>query len=309
MSAPTFTLSGVLTDPRGHAFGAVLTGDVNLASRSWEIAARYTPGCFDTMSSYVRKQPEPTPWAKESGRLGGDPLFLFLTRDAHSHRLVVPVPDGGKTLIEPAELPYWLDLVPGFRQLDAGPLNRPLVLMMDCLDLPNDEATGRTAEEILRGHLASQGYRRIYYPDGMLSVLDSQEVQILYGGFRLVREPALDDITVTVHRDGNGITFPLPGLAEMTAPVDVGDDFVIQVAGDGERLWLGTRGGRGVEIDATMFARIITGHTEVKKVLAGPASRRILLCSPYAGDRRGRSTVGDDFAAGLQLRIGPVTAR
>lgn len=289
----------VLADARGTAFGVVFSGDPELVAKAQEIAAGYTVGMFDALAVPVRQRVEPTPWAAERTRAGSEPLFVFVTRDGWSHRLVVPGSAGAWTTMEPAELMSRLDREPGFRELDAGPFNRPLVLMMDCLDPTNLAATRRTAVEVLRGQRAYRGYRRIYYPHGALSVLETPAVELAAGEFRLVAEPAIEDVRIAVLPGGGGVRLPLPG-DPAGVRVEAGGDFVIGVAGDGERLWPGTRQGRRLTLDGGTFARIVSDHPEVKKMLAGPAGAAIVLASPHAGDRDAPGATGYDFAAGLQ---------
>ncbi|WP_146246688.1 hypothetical protein [Actinoplanes xinjiangensis] len=305
-------------DPLGEVFGISLLTRAEDRDKLRLFAQDTSYYALDTVRAADNSKDKAVlaPWARDSPREGNRPLFVFVRNGYLSQDFQIPRRDGTDDLVAPRDLARELARDPDWQKVDAGPFNRPIVLVLvGALGAPSPR---QVAEEFLDGMIAVSGYRKVYYPTGTAYLPKNHSASHLYlesGEYRMARGPRPEDLTVETLPGGRGIVLPLPGDPADVAPAvrsasasAQGGAFLVGVAGDGHRVWAATGNGqRRVELDGDAFAEAVAGHPALSQALSRPPSGGIRLVSPLAGARNERRYTGYDFAIGLKAPGGPVT--
>ncbi|WP_203779680.1 hypothetical protein [Actinoplanes philippinensis] len=306
-------------DPLGEVFGISLLTRGEDRDRLRLFAQDTSYYALDTVRAPGKDKKNKTvraPWARDSPREGNRPLFVFVRNGYLTQDFQIPRRDGTDDLVAPRDLARELARNPDWQKVDAGPFNRPIVLVLvGAAGAPDPK---QVAEEFLDGMIAVGGYRKVYYPTGTAYLQKHHSASHLYldsGEYRMARGPRPEDLTVETLPGGRGIVLPLPGDPADVAPAvrsasasAQGGAFLVGVAGDGHRVWAATGNGRRrVELDGDAFAEAVAGHAALSQALSAPPAAGIRLVSPLAGARNELGYTGYDFAIGLQPPGGPVT--
>ncbi|WP_211275487.1 hypothetical protein [Actinoplanes rectilineatus] len=297
-------------DPLGEVFGISLLSKSEDRDRLRQFAEDTSYFALDMVHSTVdgKDKARAAPWARDSKREGGRPLFVFARNGFNSQEIELPRRDGTDDRIHPRDLARELARNPDWQKVDSGPFNRPIVLVL--IGAMGAPVPKQVAEDVLDGMIATSGYRKVYYAAGQSWLPKNKTASYLYldnGNYELVRGPRASDLTVEALPDGRGVVLPLPGDAADVAPAvrsssatAHGGTFLVGVAGDGHRIWAATgNGGRRVELDGDTFAKALAQHPDVSPALAKPPAGGIKLVSPLAGARNEADSAGYDFANGL----------
>ncbi|MEU8663692.1 hypothetical protein, partial [Actinoplanes philippinensis] len=305
-------------DPLGEVFGISLLTRGEDRDRLRLFAQDTSYYALATVRAPGKDQKNKTvlaPWARDTPREGNRPLFVFVRNGYLTQDFQIPRRDGTDDLVAPRDLARELARNPDWRKVDAGPFNRPIVLVLvGAAGAPDPK---QVAEEFLDGMIASGGYRKVYYPTGTAYLQKHHSASHLYldsGEYRMARGPRAEDLTVETLPGDRGIVLPLPGDPADVAPAvrsasvsAQGGAFLVGVAGDGHRVWAATGNGRRrVELDGDAFAEAVAGHPALSRALSRPPSGGIRLVSPLAGARNELGYTGYDFAIGLKPPGGPV---